>query len=100
MRRGSNKFGENSNELTTRTIKGHTIESDFYVKIEVTLQRIIGGTYHKSMQVPIIIRSRRIPEELDSKFPKVPELLEDAVQLPGAKIEILDENISIKNQSD
>ena len=53
-------MGENLHELTPYTVKGNNIESNFYIKLEISLQRIIGGTFVKHHQFPILIRSRRL----------------------------------------
>ena len=66
------KMGENLDVLTHYTVRGITVESNFYIKIEISLQRVIGGTYQEYRQFPILIRSRKLHPDENFDFPQDP----------------------------
>ena len=84
-------MGENLQNLTHFTIRGNNLESNFYIKIEISLQRVIGGMHKKMHQFPILIRSRRLEAGKNFEYPQDPEFLTSAIQLPGANINIMKE---------
>lgn len=97
-----NKLKENLDCLTHYTVKGTTIESNFYLKIEISIQRIIGGDYKEFKHFPILIRSKKLDLTQYSEYPQDPgiyyffylnwslkiELFKNAIQLPGANLVI------------
>lgn len=85
------KMTECLEDLTHYTVKGNNLESKFYIKIEILLQRVIGGLQKKEHHFPILIRSRRLPAPLRFEYPQVPEFFNEAIQLPGANINIVKE---------
>jgi hypothetical protein len=83
-------IGKRLRNLTYFTVQGTTLESNFYIKIEISLQRIIGGSHTKTHRFPILVRARRIDRAERFEYPQDPDFYEDAIQLPGANIEIRD----------
>lgn len=84
-------MGKRLQNLTHFTVRGTTLESNFYIKIEISLQRIMGGTHTKTHQFPILIRARRIDRAERFEYPQDQDFYEDAIQLPGANIVIKSE---------
>lgn len=82
-------MGENLQQLTHFTIRGNNLESNFYIRIEISLQRVIGGMHKKVHQFPILIRSRKLKAGNSFEYPQDPEFLTGAIQLPGANINIV-----------
>lgn len=85
------KMTECLDELTHFTVRGNNLESSFYIKIEILLQRVLGGLQKKEHHFPILIRSRRLPAQLRFEYPQVPDFFNEAIQLPGANINIVKE---------
>ena len=66
------KMGENLDMLTHYTVRGISVESNFFIKMEISLQRVIGGTYQESRHFPILIRSRKLDSEHNFDYPQDP----------------------------
>lgn len=81
-------MGEKLEQLTNFSVRGNGLESNFYIRIEISLKGILGGTHNKIHQFPILVRSRRINAAERSEYPIDPEFFNDAIQLPGANINI------------
>ena len=67
-----NKMKENLEYLTHYTIKGSTIESNFLLKIEISVHRVIGGEFKEHKHFPILIRSRKLELNNHSEYPQDP----------------------------
>ena len=81
-------LGEHLKDLTNFSVKSDYLESNFFIKIEISMQRMIGGIFTKELRFPIVIWSRKIKNTAENKYPIVPEFFDDAIQLPGANIRI------------
>ena len=74
-------------EIEFYTVRGATITSDFFVRIEVKAESVMGDQI-KKLKLPLLVRSR-MAESTEPQHYYDPPYFDSCIQLPAANLDII-----------